>query len=87
MAGRARQATQASAPSAGNTSTLPSGPTVPPLSQTGPIAWLSSRLLPGTSPLLGAPNRKDSDQSQVACTPNTHHSEPVRQIARQATKP
>src|SRR6476646_3101042 len=65
---------------------LPSGPTVPPVSHTGPCNVALERCPGKTLPLLGTENRKVSPKSNAACQPTTSQRLSVRLRASAKTK-
>ena len=67
--------------------TLPSGPTVPPVSHAGPWNEEFSKWPGATMPLLGTENRNVSPQSKEACSPTANHKLPVRRSVRQKNIP
>src|SRR5260370_13837420 len=70
-----------------NAMTLPSGPTVPPVSQTGPWNEEFSKWPVATRPLFGTENKNVSPQSNDACNPTANHKFPVRRRVRQKNIP
>src|SRR5229473_2876035 len=67
--------------------TLPSGPTVPPVSQLAPCKEAFERCPSKTMPLFGTEKRNVSPKSKLACHPTTSQRLPVRRKANAKTSP
>src|SRR5260370_19275272 len=67
--------------------TLPSGPTVPPVSHLAPCKEAFDRCPWKTMPLFGTEKRNVSPKSKLACHPTTSHRFPVRRKANAKISP
>src|SRR5438552_672432 len=67
--------------------TLPSGPTVPPVSHLAPCRDALERCPAKTKPLFGTEYRNVSPKSKLACHPTTNQRLPVRRKANAKIKP
>src|SRR6266436_4276863 len=66
---------------------LPSGPTVPPVSQPGPCNDAFDKCPSSTRPLFGTEYRNVSPKSKLACHPTHNHRLPVRRKANAKISP
>src|SRR6267143_599990 len=66
---------------------LPSGPTVPPVSQPGPCKDAFDRCPSSTRPLFGTEYRNVSPKSKLACHPTANQRLPVRRKANAKMSP
>src|SRR6266478_2476065 len=66
---------------------LPSGPTVPPVSQPGPCNDAFDKCPSSTRPLFGTEQRNVSPKSKLACHPTTNQRLAVRRKANAKIRP